>query len=344
MSLESAIVRILQQWTELKTHFEIANTRERSYYTDQLYSMFRDGKNHAFLIFLKHVLGEVQMVNKKFEAAVSDPTKLLNDLVNLINSLCLKILVPGKKFDEKTVIEHHLDPKPYLGFEFEEKMKEYKLSEEDKMCIRGRCINFVVELIKQLRQRLPENLSVLKSMSRLSVGECLNQIKPEILELAKEFNDDAAVLTRIDFQWRKLHSVTWTETSDTSRLWAEISNYRDATGDNPFQDLSELALTVLSLPHSNADVERVFSQMNIVKSKLRNRMDISTLKAILCIRYSLKRLGMDSIDYELSQSVISKIGTTDIYEGTTRPEHSKKQEMNGYNSEEDDADSVLFHI
>lgn len=105
-------------------------------------------------------------------------------------------------------------------------------------------------------------------------------------------------------------------------------------------------MTVLSLPHSNADVERVFSQMNVVKSKLRNRMDLSTLKAILCIRYSLRRLGLDSVDYELPQSVISKIGTTDIYERVANPENSKKQEINGYSScdEDDAADSVLFHI
>ncbi|EZA56051.1 hypothetical protein X777_03876 [Ooceraea biroi] len=43
-------------------------------------------------------------------------------------------------------------------------------------------------------------------------------------------------------------------------------------------------LKLLSLPSSNAVVERVFSIMNIVKTNIRNRMLLITLDAILRIR------------------------------------------------------------
>ncbi|KAK4313269.1 hypothetical protein Pmani_015385 [Petrolisthes manimaculis] len=314
MSIESAIVRILQQWIELKTHFDIARKDERCYTADLLYSMFCDKKNHVFLIFLKQILSEVQSVNKKFEADVQDPTKLLSDLVHLIDSLSAKILMPGKRLKESDALQDYLDPKPYLGYEFEKNMSECKFPEEIASDIRRRCIEFVIELVTQLRQRLPENFKVLQSISSMSGSECLKPVKNDILDLAKLFVNNAEILTRIDFQWRKLHTIQWIQTSDTIGLWAEIVSYRDETGENPFKELSDLAITILSLPHSNADVERVFSQMGIVKSKLRNRLAITSLNAVLTIKYGLRRHGKSCHDYKLPESVLRKIGSLEAYQ------------------------------
>ncbi|KAI4797407.1 hypothetical protein KUCAC02_025136 [Chaenocephalus aceratus] len=49
----------------------------------------------------------------------------------------------------------------------------------------------------------------------------------------------------------------------------------------------------LSLSHSNAEVERLFRQMSVVKSKLRNRMSLQTLNSILYVRYGLKLAGIE---------------------------------------------------
>ncbi|KYN02588.1 hypothetical protein ALC62_06588 [Cyphomyrmex costatus] len=45
-----------------------------------------------------------------------------------------------------------------------------------------------------------------------------------------------------------------------------------------------IALKLLSLPLSNAVVERVFSIINLIKTKIRNRMKVQTLEALLLIR------------------------------------------------------------
>ncbi|KAK4324650.1 hypothetical protein Pmani_004732 [Petrolisthes manimaculis] len=332
MSIVSAIVRILQQWDELKTHFEIARRDERCFTAQLLYEMFSDKKNYVFLIFLKHILGEVQSVNKKFESEVQDPTKLLNDLVSLVDSITAKNIIPGRKLKEGESLQNHLDPHPYLGYEFEKEMQHCKIPQERE--IRERCIQFVVELAEQLRQRLPDNVKVQKKMSLLSVNECLNQIKPGILELAQMFVTNEEILTRIDFQWKKIHYMSWNQTSNTLDLWAEIASYRDASGENTFCDLSDLALTILSLPHSNANVERVFSHMNIVKSKLRTRLNLKSLNAILTIRYGLRRHGSSCHTYKLPQEVLKKIGTLRAYEATTQQPGSSKDEATLYSEEE----------
>ncbi|XP_023239317.1 uncharacterized protein LOC111637940 [Centruroides sculpturatus] len=127
------------------------------------------------------------------------------------------------------------------------------------------------------------------------------------------FLTDDAILTRIDFQWRKIHTIQWKETSSTINPWMDVAQYRDAARENPFQDLVNFVLKFFLLPHSNAEVERLFSQMNIVKTKLRNRLN-SSLSSVLTIRYGLKRLGKCSYDYELPANVIRKTGTMKSYQ------------------------------
>ena len=60
-------------------------------------------------------------------------------------------------------------------------------------------------------------------------------------------------------------------------------NFKDAQGGSRFKELAIFAITLLILPHSNADVERQFSSMNIIKSKQRNIMKLNLLSAILII-------------------------------------------------------------
>lgn len=55
------------------------------------------------------------------------------------------------------------------------------------------------------------------------------------------------------------------------------------------------AISLLTLPHSNAEIERLFSQMNIVKTKVLNRLQLSMLNSILTIRSGRRRKGYSEI-------------------------------------------------
>lgn len=53
--------------------------------------------------------------------------------------------------------------------------------------------------------------------------------------------------------------------------------------------------------------------MNIVKTKLRNRMGPKLLDSILAIRYGLKRSGACCADYKLSDEVLRNISNSTYY-------------------------------
>jgi len=60
--------------------------------------------------------------------------------------------------------------------------------------------------------------------------------------------------------------------------------HKDVGGSQPFEKLAKFALKILSLPLSNAVVERAFSVMNATETKPRNKMNFMMLDAILRIR------------------------------------------------------------
>jgi len=66
----------------------------------------------------------------------------------------------------------------------------------------------------------------------------------------------------------------------------------------------------LILPWSNAEIERIFSQIKIVKTPLRNRLSDKMLDSLLAIRCALKRLGVCCQNYDFPESVLREIGKT----------------------------------
>jgi len=144
----------------------------------------------------------------------------------------------------------------------------------------------MLELSKEIRKRLPDNIQQqLEALKFLSPSHALSSSKPRIDDLPffHLFNGD---LGKAEQQWRVIHSLEWknAEYGKTEDFWVEVSAYTDTAGDRNFEDLGNFALSLLALPFSNAAVEHSFSQMSLIKNKLRNRLEQSSLLNIMRIR------------------------------------------------------------
>ncbi|KAH9364077.1 hypothetical protein HPB48_001726 [Haemaphysalis longicornis] len=53
LSLEIAVSRIVDQWTELKAHFEMARRTEKCYWAKVLYGMYENQINLGYLLFFE---------------------------------------------------------------------------------------------------------------------------------------------------------------------------------------------------------------------------------------------------------------------------------------------------
>lgn len=204
-------------------------------------------------------------------------------------------------------LEGYLVPKLYLGYEAEKLLSEHLFLHREQI-FRERCSKIFIALIKDLRKRLPDNVQVLKAMCfKLCV------VKNSTTPLLEPLRISADEITKIELQWSNITLVTWREISNTVKFWAEVNSYEDASNVNPYHELSSVALTILSLPHSKAEIERVFSQMNHIKSKLRNMMKTDTINAILHIRYGLKRMSKTCVTYNFPNDTLDLVTSSQKY-------------------------------
>jgi len=97
------------------------------------------------------------------------------------------------------------------------------------------------------------------------------------------------------------------------QFWIEVYAFKDAANNNPLKELADLTLNVLCIPWSNAACKRVFSQMNLIKTKLRNRMKSLLLVSLLHIRSCLKRKKQCCHNFSLTDGIVQKIGTNEVY-------------------------------
>ncbi|KYN07134.1 hypothetical protein ALC62_01942 [Cyphomyrmex costatus] len=101
--------------------------------------------------------------------------------------------------------------------------------------------------------------------------------------------------------------ISFTSTED---YWIGINEILNAGGQQRYGHICKLILAILSLPFSNASVERMFSIMNIIKDKLRNNMFIKTTETILRVRDNL----LDGcINFEPSKEMIRKFNSENMY-------------------------------
>lgn len=75
-------------------------------------------------------------------------------------------------------------------------------------------------------------------------------------------------------RWTWISAMLWANFSDnnTEQFWITTTNHLDASGYYDFLQLGHFSLHVLTLPFSDAAVERTFSQVNLIKTKIRNRL------------------------------------------------------------------------
>jgi hypothetical protein len=71
-------------------------------------------------------------------------------------------------------------------------------------------------------------------------------------------------------------------------MWKNIFEKKKFNDEPFFPNLQNLVYTVLSLPHSNAEAERIFSIVTDVKNKKRNRIDVNCLNAVCKVRSSFQ--------------------------------------------------------
>lgn len=319
LAFHAAVDSNIKQWNALKLHFNnIAATGEKCYLARELAGMYNDETHLLYLVFLSPLLKDVTDVNIIFQANNANITKIYDDLRILLLATARRVFKPAslraahahdqQLFTQniesvksalakaKSEFENSLLSVENIDFGSSFKSLAQQLPANKTLEVQKRCTGVLVKLCQEIVNRLPANVNIVQNLSAfdvqntLSIG-CVN--KPLPWELAPS----TANKSEIERQRRLISNYTSADISEEDivtpeKMWITLLEKKNAGGQYVCRELAEFALRSLSLPISNATVERVFSIMNIVKSKMRNRMQLPMMQAITRIRlhFSVRKI------------------------------------------------------
>ncbi|KAK8374004.1 hypothetical protein O3P69_012321 [Scylla paramamosain] len=153
---------ILEQYDELKLHFEISKDEEEKNYTaDLLYQMYSDPANKLYLAFLQPVVSQVNRVNKLFESDRCNANRLLEDLMSLYKSILQRLMMPRTFCTWKAVADYDVnDERNHLpleavdfGVKFYIELGQSRLDSGIVHTVKKHGRDFLMKLLQELQQK-----------------------------------------------------------------------------------------------------------------------------------------------------------------------------------------------
>ena len=306
LSLEACVARLLEQWDALTLYFTalVNEKRDPSYVTETIHKSLNNVFIKAQLQFIHVQLRRANEFNTLFQS--TSPMLyclhekihefLLSLMSDFIQVKCLRNCDPFT-LDIHNKNFHVPVNEIYIGIHATDTLQNSVVSKdvEGMKRFRLRCQAFLVELIEQIRSRF--NTKPLKILSFLLPENALN-LKPKSLRevfLAFPYMSDVCDCENADLEWRKLAlDGHFRDVSDVSEFWKKQFSLKKLNGDQKYPNLSKVVGCALSLPHSNAAVERIFSQVRLIKTDMRNSLKSTSLVSLLHVKHGLHTAGISA--------------------------------------------------
>lgn len=336
LSRGQVIARILEQWDALLLFFQ-SEMKTESVKVDGAGNIYNNMVNRGtkhMLLFLNYILGKVDKMNLEFQSEFYRLGTLYATIADGYKSL-LAMFVREEVVLTKTLAT--IDPCDSSQYKSLESInvggrcqalleKEPLPDKEARKRFLLDCQNFLVKLCSQMKKRFPFEEDCI--LANLRVTDPLEAMNPQrsvksIARLASYFprlvkEDDLDVL---EDQWQDLlyskESLKSLSHKVTS-FWQELRTVRDGNNREKFEVLSKFMCGLLALPHSSACVERVFSQVNMIKSKQANRLQADAVADRLLAKQALSRQEVACYEWEPSSVLVNDVKTGKCHQRYTQ--------------------------
>lgn len=204
----------------------------------------------------------------------------------------------------------------YLGVYVREKVSQSVIDIKAYNNFVDNCLSFYIELCHQMKQKFDFGNTVLKNLNVINPSVILNK-STDIIPLLQRFpnlickekyqilENEVRELRLIDFEKNTLNfDIFWKYVSSII-----LSNNKPA-----FPNLCEFVNQLMTLPNSSANVERIFSQINLTKTKIRNPMETETLAAVLLSKDFLKNNKSDCFNVHISKRILKSHNASNLYD------------------------------
>lgn len=176
---------------------------------------------------------------------------------------------------------------------------------EDQQKFKECCMRYYKSLMQNCLQRLPLSDDFLRQVGLLSPLTALNSRLAKQVSFVPIFRKFPSLKRTAETQYNNIavyfddQQIDDLKSKNVLEFWSFLNTYTNFNNVNPFKEVCQLAILLLTLPHANADVERVFSMCADIKTKKRNRLNSSAMAALVQVKMDLKSvMGIEQYQFE----------------------------------------------
>ena len=302
LNLETVVERLLKQYVALKSYFE-SETESGQSRLARLQSRFSDPMTEVYLMFYQAVLPMFTSVNLMLQRDAPMVYLVRESLFSLLRKTMGKFIRSELLTveDEKLVLinmspENQLEAnKLFIGFATKQLLTRLAvdtIGQREIGNFYSGVRNFYTTAISYMLKNFPLDHQVLihasfcnfdsRMTADISSVEFFINRYPAFftnLNLDDLHDEVVAYKTAPCLPAAVLKSATVTENNSKEEylrmdvVWDHLSKAKDVSGNLKFPIISKVAILVLTIPHSNADAERVFSIIG--KNKIKSRADLA---------------------------------------------------------------------
>ncbi|XP_033339072.2 uncharacterized protein LOC117227705 isoform X1 [Megalopta genalis] len=348
LSVHECIVKLLEQWAILLKYFEDQNNA----YTTEILEDLNSSCIKAYLEFLNYTLKIITRYNTIFQSKQTQISTMVEQCYDLLKDL-------GCNFLKLNIVHnvnlHEVDPynegnllplnEMNIGCKSKSTISECVKSEKVKQFYTN-CQNFYQAAFQSAVDTLPFNDIFLRSLKFLQPSVALDLQKHEnhienILQKFKSKFDDEVVLQ----EWYFLGFLEEETKSALLSLnvydfWIKMIEISDNKAQK-FKNICKLALLCLTLPNSNTEIEKLFSLVNNIKTKKRNRLGHRMVEALCRINVELNSMDSKCCNYPITEEILKNFNSRMYEEDIVPHELNDIIVQDQMSSDDDDIENVV---
>ncbi|XP_072156624.1 uncharacterized protein [Bemisia tabaci] len=304
LSLERCVDRFLEQWSALRLFFQSEVLEEKSEAAKPILQKF-NAVNKLYLMFLKSTLPLLTDLNLEFQSERPKVHKIYSSVTTLYELILSFYMKPEHLAKNDVETYKYKDPqyfKPlkdiFVGGEANAALSNQNknLPSDLLQGFRTKCLNFYVKLCSEIQRVFPFNSNEMK------VSKSFSFLKPQNIQGINSISSAASFtftnhlnidFTKIDLEFLKLKRLEVFNEEKFHEMpllafWQKVALLKKGDNSEAFPLINKLVRYILTLPHSSAAVERIFSAVNLNVTKLRNQLDTDTTDAIIQAKAYIK--------------------------------------------------------
>nr|CAH7768616.1 unnamed protein product [Callosobruchus chinensis] len=295
LSLSAVIIRVLEQYDALKLYFQ-GQHFDNVQASSAIFNSLNNPVMRIYLEFLEYVLPIFTNLNLKFQS----------------ESPKIHILYERMATTYKTILQCYMKSDYVNNTDvsaIQYRNPDHFKPLEDIYCGPKVAIAFGKNVLdnQQKHNRFPFNTPEIKALKYLSFLSPKN-IKSisSIGPAACYFSHLELDLNILDREWKLLQNSEIDINLYIIQFWKQKCELKKGDNTSLYPELTKLISVILVLPHSSACVERIFSTINVNKTKTRNKLSSETLSGILHSKRQINENNQHFFDYNIPDKVLDK--------------------------------------